>query len=266
MCYSAMIEQDVKLLESRFGAIKVRASWDNYESLRTADPPLPPLESRIYPGYFAPVVTVERNQHIVHLMKYSVEPPDFINDSRRYTSYNARRDNLSSPFWSECFRKHHGLVLLKVFFEWVAVKDLVKAGHVTLAAVKQEFDRQKDMRRDRLKAAGKPYRPTKAELTNPLFRKVVIEFKTAGGADLLTPVVYSRREGPTGHPHMGFAIVTDEPPPEVERAGHDRCPVFLKPEAAEQWLRGAALPAEQLDELLAQRPLLTFDHQLSTAA
>ncbi len=34
---------------------------------------------------------------------------------------------------------------------------------------------------------------------------------------------------------LGFAAVTDEPPPEVSAAGHDRCIIPLKPENLEVW-------------------------------
>lgn len=39
---------------------------------------------------------------------------------------------------------------------------------------------------------------------------------------------------------LSFALITDEPPPEVAAAGHDRCPLFLEGEAWDQWLKPGA--------------------------
>lgn len=36
---------------------------------------------------------------------------------------------------------------------------------------------------------------------------------------------------------LSFAAITDEPPPEVAAAGHDRCIVPIKPENIDSWLR-----------------------------
>ncbi len=41
----------------------------------------------------------------------------------------------------------------------------------------------------------------------------------------------------TGEVIESFAIITTDPPPFIERVGHDRCPVFLSPSAQEEWVR-----------------------------
>ncbi len=33
-----------------------------------------------------------------------------------------------------------------------------------------------------------------------------------------------------------FALITDDPPPEVSERGHDRCPIFLKEKYNDEWL------------------------------
>lgn len=47
-----------------------------------------------------------------------------------------------------------------------------------------------------------------------------------------------------------FSIITKEPPPFIEEAGHDRCPIFLKEDIASQWLRPELYKAKQWKELL----------------
>ncbi len=267
MCYSAMVEQDIKILESRFGATIVRQSWDLFESHRLAGIiKSPGLPERIYPGYSAPVLAYEDNRLVARLMRYSASPPDFIPENRRLTTFNARRDNLLSPFWSECFRKNHGFIVLRGFFEWVAVRDLIKAGRVSIDQVKAEFERQKNQRMERLLQEHKPARPTKAEQTEALFRKTVIEFHPDGMSELLVPVIFSKKNLPNGETDFGFAIVTDDPPPEVRQAGHDRCPVFLDRQSVEQWAKGSReLSPESLDRLLAKRLNCSFGHRLAAA-
>lgn len=59
-----------------------------------------------------------------------------------------------------------------------------------------------------------------------------------------------------------FAAVTDDPPPEVLAAGHDRVPISLTWEAAQQWLSPQGRSVEQLQALLdegRQRP--TYEHR-----
>ncbi len=37
-------------------------------------------------------------------------------------------------------------------------------------------------------------------------------------------------------PTYSFAAITDEPPPEIAAAGHDRCIIPIKPENVDAWL------------------------------
>jgi putative SOS response-associated peptidase YedK len=197
-------------------------------------------------------------------MRYSASPPDFVSEDRKFTTFNARRDNLKSPFWSECFRRNHGFIVLRGFFEWVAVRDLVKAGRVSLDQVKAEFEKQRNQRVERLLQEQRPVRPTKAEQTEAIFRKTVIEFHPDGMSELLVPVIFSKKDLPNGEVDFGFAIVTDDPPPEVREAGHDRCPVFLDRPSVEEWTKGAQkLSAESLDVILARRLPCSFAHRLA---
>lgn len=60
-----------------------------------------------------------------------------------------------------------------------------------------------------------------------------------------------------------FAMVTDDPPPEVAAAGHDRCPVFLDASLIDQWLHPAGQPLEQLDALLDHKQPTYYSHALA---
>lgn len=47
-----------------------------------------------------------------------------------------------------------------------------------------------------------------------------------------------------------FAIITDEPPPSILKAGHDRCPIFLKEATFSDWLDGRCTDPKSLFDLL----------------
>lgn len=54
----------------------------------------------------------------------------------------------------------------------------------------------------------------------------------------------------TGEVIQSFSIITHEPPPFVAGIGHDRCPVFLGQEAAQEWLSNEGAPGGELKDFL----------------
>lgn len=260
MCYSAMVRQDFSKLEESFGATRVPRQLEDYISLAEGDPKrYPPLSSRIFPGHYAPVVYMKNNRLMASLMRYGAYPPEGM-PSRSYTTYNARRDNLTSSFWAEGFMKRHGFVVLDGFFEWVKVQDLLQAGCITIEDIKEEFDQQRNLRKQKIVSAGKKYKPTATEQKDPRARKIIIEFQP-DKSDLIVPVIYTAAKV-EGRWDAGFAIVTDEPPAEVEAAGHDRRPVILKTDLSKEWLTIDGKNAHAYDQLLSKRREVTFSHRL----
>lgn len=192
MCYSILIKGDLRHLSEKYGAIAV-PNMDAYIHSSDVDPKrFPPLRDRIYPGYYAPVID-ERNDRsrVVDLMRYGSYPPPEMSLPKNYTSFNARRDNLSSPFRGNAFMKHHGFIVLEGFYEWVAVSDLIKARVVTLDQVEEVFSQQSKERKLKILSAGKKYKPTPTELKKPLSRQIIIEFKPEDGQELMAPVIFS---------------------------------------------------------------------------
>ena len=266
MCYSALVKRDLDYLHKNYGAIVIRQDLDEFTSTSQSDPKhFPPLHSRIYPGHYAPVIVPDQVHNRVQLQRYGAYPHPNITNPGRYTTYNARRDNLTSKFWSDAFMQHHGFIVLNGFFEWVEVKDLLKAGVVTLPQVEAEFTRQTEERKAKILIAGKPYRPTATELKPTHLRKIIIQFKPEDGSDLIVPVIFS----PSGQLSAfanGFAIITDEPPGEIRSAGHDRCPIILRQDALSIWLHPEHRTVKEMDAVLMQRNRVTFKHQLPAAA
>jgi putative SOS response-associated peptidase YedK len=64
----------------------------------------------------------------------------------------------------------------------------------------------------------------------------------------------------------GFAAITDEPPPDVAAAGHDRCIINLRPEHLEAWLTPEGRSIEELQNILSDRAVSVFQHVIEQAA
>ena len=65
---------------------------------------------------------------------------------------------------------------------------------------------------------------------------VVLEFRPSNGQLMLVACLWSHWSAPGEPDLLSFAAITDEPPPEVAAAGHDRCIVPIKPENIDAWL------------------------------
>ena len=64
---------------------------------------------------------------------------------------------------------------------------------------------------------------------------------------------------------LSFAAVTDDPPPEVAAAGHDRCIINLKPENVEKWLTPEGRSATELQGILEDKQRPYYEHELMAA-
>lgn len=269
MCYSILVRKTITDIQKRYGAMAVKNTVPDYALHSVSDSKqFPPLSSRVYPGHFASVFFKELGQMQVELMRYGTYPPIDGAQARKYTSFNARSDNLRSHFWSNAFMHHHGFVIVTAFFEWVSVRDLLKAGKVGLGEVEASFQRQQEERKTRILASGKKYKPTPTELKSALDRQIIIQFTPEDGSDLVVPVIFSRNPDQlieSGF-NAGFAIITDDPPPEIKNAGHDRCPVIFESGAELEWLNLEAKNAHDFEVLLARRRRTYFRHQLPDVA
>lgn len=162
-----------------------------------------PRDSRIFPGYYAPVMVVENGRRVVKPMRYQCRPagkPAF-NDVKYPGTYNARRDNLEG-FWKGLFGYTHGIMVVNAFYE-----------NVSRQRVEQ-----------RVLGAGE-----KDE-------NVVLEFRPKVEQDMLVACLWSHWTGRGERDLLSFAAITDDPPPEIALAGHDRCIIPIKPENIDAWL------------------------------
>lgn len=102
----------------RIGANKVEQLKERLANLKR--PTEVPDDSRIYPGYYAPVMVVENGQRVVKPMRYQCRMPGWTEAIERKFpgTYNARRDSLRKS-WGKVFGYTHGVILADAFYEHV---------------------------------------------------------------------------------------------------------------------------------------------------
>jgi len=143
--------------------------------------------------------------------------------------YNARKTSLLD-WWAPVFASKHALFVITGFRENV---------------------KRHDMEQRELKPGENP-------------ENVVLQFNPRDGRDMLVPCLWDRWEQ-NGEVLHSFALITDEPPPEVAAAGHDRCPINLTRSAAEAWLSPQGRGVTKLLELLEQRQQPYYEHARAVA-
>ena len=175
-------------------------------------------DSRIFPGWYVPVMVMEGGRRVIRPMRYQCRPAGkpASYDSKFPGTYNARRDNLEG-FWKGLFGRSHAIMIAKRFYE--------------------------NVQRD----GG----------------NVVLEFTPRTGQDMWVACLWSRWSAPGERDLLSFAAITDEPPPEVAAAGHDRCIIPIKPEHADAWLNPDSKDLAAQYAILDDRERPYYEHRLA---
>jgi putative SOS response-associated peptidase YedK len=92
---------------------------------------------------------------------------------------------------------------------------------------------------------------------------VVLEFRPNNGQLMHVACLWSRWTAPGEPDLLSFAAITDEPPPEVEAAGHDRCIVPIKVENIATWLDPSRSNLEAVYAILDDRDRPYYEHRLA---
>lgn len=71
------------------------------------------------------------------------------------------------------------------------------------------------------------------------------------------------QDAKTGEKLVSFAAVTDDPPPEVAAAGHNRIIVSLAPEAVDRWLTPQGRSQDELRAILDDRQRPYYEHRIA---
>jgi len=185
-------------------------------------------DSRIFPGWYAPVIVSENGKRVVKPMRYQCRvagAPAFY-DVKFPGTYNARRDSLEK-FWREQFGVSHGILVVNAFYENVARH---RVEHRELVAGEKEDN-------------------------------VVLEFRPRPAHDMLVACLWSHWQGKDEPELLSFAAITDEPPPEVAAAGHDRCIIPIKSEYIDAWLNPDRSNLAALYAILDDRDRPYYEHR-----
>lgn len=217
------------LSDLRIATDKIARAQRGLADLRRSE--LEPKDGRIFPGVYCPVMVVEDGELVVMPMRYQCRPagkPPFY-DVKFPGTYNARRDNLEGAMWGDVFGFSHGIIIASAFYEHVP----------------------------RHKAEGRDLAPGEAE------EDAILEFKPSGIDEMLVACIWSRWQQ-SGQPDLlSFAAITDEPPPEVAAAGHDRCIIPIKRENVDAWLRPERANLAAQYAILDDRERPYYEHRLA---
>jgi putative SOS response-associated peptidase YedK len=101
-------------------------------------------------------------------------------------------------------------------------------------------------------------------------RNQVLHFVPKPAGTMMIACLYSewtdpRAKDDRGSPLLSFAAITDEPPPEVAAAGHDRMIINIRPENLEAWLNPAGKSLEDMQRILADRQAPYYEHEVMAA-
>jgi len=211
--------------EQRIARNKMEAAQRGLSDLKRTE--RLPRDARIFPGQWAPVMILQDGRRTVIPMRYQCRLPGWneIMERRYPGTYNARRDNLEKT-WAKLFGYSHGIMVVNAFYENVSRH---KAEHRELAAGEQE-------------------------------ENVVLEFRPNPAHDMLVACLWSFDERAGLY---SFAAITDEPPPEIAAAGHDRCIIPIKPEHLDAWLNPDPHNLAALYAILDDRDRPYYEHRLA---
>ncbi|BBU32596.1 hypothetical protein BTHE68_63300 (plasmid) [Burkholderia sp. THE68] len=210
----------------RIATDKIESSLRRLEDLSRTE--AEPRDSRIFPATYAPVLVMENDKYMVKPMRYQCriagKPANY--DVKYPGTYNARRDNLEG-FWKPCFGYTHGLILVDVFYE-------------NVSKAKMEGTLLETHEKD---------------------ENVVLEFRPNNGQLMHVACLWSKWTAPGQPDLLSFAAITDEPPPEVEAAGHDRCIVPIRAENIGTWLNPNPSDLKAMYAILDDRDRPYYEHR-----
>jgi putative SOS response-associated peptidase YedK len=215
----------------RIATAKIDIIAEKLRDLRSAE--ITDRDNRIFPMVHAGVIIKHDGENLLTPMRYACRPagkPAFY-DKKFPGLYNARRDNLEK-FWSDQFGYHHAVMVVESFFE-----------NVQLHAME--------------------HRPLG---DGEKAQNVVLRFTPEPAQPMFIACVWSHWTDAKEPDLRGFAAITDDPPPDIAAAGHDRCIINLKPEHIDAWLTPAGRSTAELQAILSDRAVSVFQHAESEAA
>jgi putative SOS response-associated peptidase YedK len=218
--------EEVRIATSKIATLSTKLS-----DIHSSD--LKPDDDRIFPFVYTGVIVRKDGQNLLTPMRYHCRPAGKpASYDRQFPGlYNARRDNLER-FWGDQFGSHHAIMVAESFFENVKFHTMQ---HREIKAGERE-------------------------------QNVVLQFKPEPAQLMYIACLWSPWTDTKEPGLRGFAAITDEPPADVAAAGHDRCIINLKPEHIEAWLTPDSRSRKELQEILSDRAVPVYQHEVLEAA
>jgi putative SOS response-associated peptidase YedK len=143
------------------------------------------------------------------------------------------------------------------------------------ASIDRQFPGLYNARRDNLEKFWRPQFTQKRALmlATSFFENVdrdgsnvVLHFRPQPAQLMWVACLYDEWQDPKdGTSLLSFAAVTDEPPPEVRDAGHDRIIINIQPANAGRWLNPATCSTDELQSILTDRQAPYYEHAVAAA-
>lgn len=218
--------EDVRIASNKIEALTAKLS-----DLRRTETAA--RDNRIFPMVYAGVIIQRDGQTLLTPMRYFCRPEGkpASYDKQFPGLYNARRDNLER-FWAQQFGHTHAIMIVDRFYE----------------NVQRHALEHRELREGEAPS------------------NVVLQFSPEPAQSMLVACLWSHWTGPNQADIRGFAAITDEPPADVAAAGHDRCIVNIKPEHLTAWLTPEGRPLKELQDILSDRAVPSFQHLALQAA
>ncbi len=217
-------QNDQRIATDKISKLKFKLGKLNSTELSESD-------SRIFPGQYAPLVIDVKGERLVRPFRYLLRPrgqdPGF--DRKFEGCYNARRDSLAEVFWWKAvYGRNHGILEIKSFWENVKQHD---------------YEKRKLQRGEEEK-------------------NLVLKFTPQGFDQMTVPCIFDRNEEGE-FPLDSFALITDEPNPEVAAVGHNRTPIILRPDHLAMWLATSSGELERYEKALTDKQPTYFKHTVA---
>lgn len=305
MCYSAMIEADMRKLERRFGA---KIDWDNFEEAfnMRAKYKMAMIPSAIDTYFIQNAETalqkrlakMAKTHYMMEIEKFSKKLKKYENDVKELEAklnsgskakglkekVRKRRETVEwhkeKISYYEKIEEQGAPRVFPNFYTPVIMKDKTgcwirlmryhlcpKSGKELTPFKYNLFNARKDRLLDSRTwkhIFGKqhaifPFYRFYESIEGKSGEAKIIYFEPET-KDLMWSASLFERSKTTEGNLWSFAAITDEPPPEVAEAGHDRCPVFLNEDHFEQWLEPKDLSQNDLLALLESVVVTYFTH------
>jgi putative SOS response-associated peptidase YedK len=208
MCFSVQVEKDLKNLSRRFGAVVNDKAFENLETLDHNEPGKYKYvfdeDDRIYTKIWTPIICMVKGERQIRPMRYQLLP-HFCKEEvyKRVNPETNREVEIKNTFNARLDSLESANAWKKPFMNFHA-----------LLPIKQFFE----------------WVPKNGH-------KSIISFKPQNDEFLLAPCLYDNWFSEDKSKIIqSFAIITDDPRPEILEMGHDRTPISISESNINKWL------------------------------